>query len=145
MFGKKEAQPQKRIDGLIAAGTIVRGDVIFSGGLRIDGTVEGKISTNNGEAGTLLSANKRRWTEKSRFRTSLSTGRCEGRSPPTIIWSCRQKHASSATSRIASLKCSSARWYKGACATTNPASPPWSNLNARRPTPAPLEQHDECN
>ena len=54
MFGKKEAQPQKRIDGLIAAGTIVRGDVIFSGGLRIDGTVEGKISTNNGEAGTLV-------------------------------------------------------------------------------------------
>ena len=54
MFGRKEAQPQKRIDGLIAAGTIVRGDVIFSGGLRIDGTVEGKISTNNGEAGTLV-------------------------------------------------------------------------------------------
>ena len=54
MFGKKEAQPQKRIDGLIAAGTIVRGDIIFSGGLRIDGSVEGKISTNNGDAGTLV-------------------------------------------------------------------------------------------
>ncbi len=54
MFGKKEAQPQKRIDGLIAAGTVVRGDIIFGGGLRIDGTVEGKISTNNGDAGTLV-------------------------------------------------------------------------------------------
>ena len=54
MFGRKEAQPQKRIDGLIAAGTIVRGDIIFSGGLRIDGSVEGKISTNNGDAGTLV-------------------------------------------------------------------------------------------
>ena len=54
MFGKKEAQPQKRIDGLIAGGTIVRGDIIFSGGLRIDGSVEGKISTNNGDAGTLV-------------------------------------------------------------------------------------------
>jgi cytoskeletal protein CcmA (bactofilin family) len=54
MFGKREAQPQKRIDGLIAGGTIVRGDVIFSGGLRIDGSVEGKISTNNGDAGTLV-------------------------------------------------------------------------------------------
>ena len=54
MFGRKEAQPQKRIDGLIAAGTIVRGDIIFSGGLRIDGSVEGKISTNDGDAGTLV-------------------------------------------------------------------------------------------
>ena len=54
MFGKKETQPQKRIDGLIAAGTIVRGDIIFGGGLRIDGSVEGKISTNNGDAGTLV-------------------------------------------------------------------------------------------
>jgi cytoskeletal protein CcmA (bactofilin family) len=54
MFGKKETQPQKRIDGLIAGGTIVRGDIIFSGGLRIDGSVEGKISTNNGDAGTLV-------------------------------------------------------------------------------------------
>ena len=54
MFGKKETQPQKRIDGLIAGGTIVRGDIIFSGGLRIDGSVEGRISTNNGDAGTLV-------------------------------------------------------------------------------------------
>src|SRR5437762_6409111 len=54
MFGRKEAQPQKRIDGLIAAGTIVRGDVICGGGLRIDRSVEGKISTNNGDAGTLV-------------------------------------------------------------------------------------------
>jgi cytoskeletal protein CcmA (bactofilin family) len=54
MFGNKEAQAQKRIDGLIAGGTIVRGDIIFSGGLRIDGSVEGKISTNNGDAGTLV-------------------------------------------------------------------------------------------
>ena len=54
MFGKKEAQPQKRIDGLIAAGTTVRGDILFAGGLRIDGSVEGSISTNNGDAGTLV-------------------------------------------------------------------------------------------
>ena len=36
MFGKKEVQPQKRIDGLIPTGTVIRGDIIFGGGLRID-------------------------------------------------------------------------------------------------------------
>ena len=53
MFGKKEAQPQKRIDGLIPAGTVIRGDIVFGGGLRIDGNVEGSIATSNGNAGTL--------------------------------------------------------------------------------------------
>lgn len=52
--GKKHAPPQKRIDGLIGAGTIVRGDIVFSGGLRIDGVVEGCVSTKAGEAGTLV-------------------------------------------------------------------------------------------
>ena len=34
---KKHSPPQKRIDCLIGAGTTVRGDVKFTGGLRIDG------------------------------------------------------------------------------------------------------------
>src|SRR5882724_3533747 len=54
MFNRKHAQPQKRIDGLIGSGTVVRGDIVFSGGLRIDGTVEGSVATANGEAGTLV-------------------------------------------------------------------------------------------
>lgn len=51
---KKHAPPQKRIDCLIGAGTTVSGDVIFTGGLRIDGTVRGNLATVNGEAGTLV-------------------------------------------------------------------------------------------
>lgn len=51
---KKHAPPQKRIDCLIGAGTTVAGDVTFTGGLRIDGTVRGNLSTVNGEAGTLV-------------------------------------------------------------------------------------------
>ena len=40
MFSRsKPTAPQKRIDSLIGAGTVVRGDVSFSGGLRIDGHV----------------------------------------------------------------------------------------------------------
>ena len=51
---KKHAPPQKRIDSLIGAGTTVEGDVTFSGGLRIDGTVRGNVTTANGEPGTLV-------------------------------------------------------------------------------------------
>jgi cytoskeletal protein CcmA (bactofilin family) len=51
---RKHAPPQKRIDCLIGAGTTVDGDVLFSGGLRVDGVVRGNVSTANGEAGTLV-------------------------------------------------------------------------------------------
>jgi cytoskeletal protein CcmA (bactofilin family) len=51
---KKHPPPQKRIDCLIGAGTAVRGDIEFVGGLRIDGRVEGNVSTADGQAGTLV-------------------------------------------------------------------------------------------
>jgi cytoskeletal protein CcmA (bactofilin family) len=51
---KKHAPPQKRIDCLIGAGTTVNGDVSFTGGLRIDGIVQGNVTTANGETGTLV-------------------------------------------------------------------------------------------
>ena len=50
----RTAAPQKRIDSLIGAGTIVHGDVVFRGGLRIDGHVQGNVATANGEPGTLV-------------------------------------------------------------------------------------------
>jgi cytoskeletal protein CcmA (bactofilin family) len=49
---KKPSPPQKRIDSLIGAGTTVRGDVTFKGGLRIDGTVEGNVVATDGEPST---------------------------------------------------------------------------------------------
>lgn len=51
---KKHPPPQKRIDCLIGAGTSVHGDIVFSGGLRVDGKVEGNVSTADGQAGTLV-------------------------------------------------------------------------------------------
>lgn len=55
MFERKKHGPaQKRIDSLIGAGTTVSGDVVFTGGLRIDGAVCGNVSTVNGESGTLV-------------------------------------------------------------------------------------------
>lgn len=46
MFSKKQAQKKRknmRIDTLIGEKTHVQGDIIFSGGLRIDGKVSGNI------------------------------------------------------------------------------------------------------
>ena len=54
MFGDKKHPPQKRIDCLIGAGTTVRGDIEFKGGLRIDGQVHGNVATADGQAGTLV-------------------------------------------------------------------------------------------
>jgi cytoskeletal protein CcmA (bactofilin family) len=54
MFGKKSRMPQKRIDSLIGAGTVVDGDVTFTGGLRIDGHVRGNVIAANSGPGTLV-------------------------------------------------------------------------------------------
>jgi cytoskeletal protein CcmA (bactofilin family) len=59
MFGiKKGKAPQSSIDSLIGAGTRIEGNVIFSGGLRIDGEVRGNISSENGQEGTLVISEK---------------------------------------------------------------------------------------
>ena len=54
MFERKKSPPQKRIDSLIGAGTTVEGDVTFSGGLRIDGAVRGKVATVDNQPATLV-------------------------------------------------------------------------------------------
>lgn len=53
MFGKTD-KPSNRIDSLIGAGTLVEGNVTFSGGLRIDGEVRGNVSAAEGQPGTLV-------------------------------------------------------------------------------------------
>ena len=55
MFEQKKTRPtQKRLDSLIGAGTRVDGDIVFSGGLRVDGIVHGKVSTLDNQPGTLV-------------------------------------------------------------------------------------------
>jgi cytoskeletal protein CcmA (bactofilin family) len=54
MFGKKQNKPQNRIDSLIGAGTIIEGDLNFSGGMRIDGHVNGNVSATAGKPSTLV-------------------------------------------------------------------------------------------
>lgn len=54
MFSKKHSKPQSRIDTLIGVGTIIEGDMTFSGGLRIDGQVNGNVIAAHGKPGTLV-------------------------------------------------------------------------------------------
>ena len=55
MFGdRKAAKPQNRIDSLIGAATRIDGDIHFTGGLRIDGEVRGKVVAMGAGNSTLV-------------------------------------------------------------------------------------------
>lgn len=51
---KKSGKPNGRIDTLIGAGTIVEGNITFTGGLRIDGEVHGNVCASGDPPGTLV-------------------------------------------------------------------------------------------
>jgi cytoskeletal protein CcmA (bactofilin family) len=56
MFGRKDkpSKPQKRIDSLIGAGSVIRGDMSVEGGLRVDGQILGSITSAEGKPATLV-------------------------------------------------------------------------------------------
>ena len=54
MFSKKHSKPQNRIDSLIGAETSIDGNLSFSGGLRVDGKVNGNIIAAPGKPSTLV-------------------------------------------------------------------------------------------
>lgn len=54
MFNKKHSKPQTQIDSLIGAGTTIEGSLNFSGGLRIDGQVNGNVVAAQGKPSTLV-------------------------------------------------------------------------------------------
>ena len=54
MFGSGHSKPQNRIDSLIGAGTKIVGDVHFTGGLRVDGEIDGSIIATPGKPSTLV-------------------------------------------------------------------------------------------
>jgi len=54
MFGSGHSKPQNRIDSLIGAGTKIVGDVHFTGGLRVDGEIDGSIIATLGKPSTLV-------------------------------------------------------------------------------------------
>ncbi|MEW5755267.1 MAG: polymer-forming cytoskeletal protein [Pseudomonadota bacterium] len=55
---KKRRAGVERIDSLIGAGTEIRGDVIFSGGLHIDGKVKGNVLSDNSPDAAVIVSNQ---------------------------------------------------------------------------------------
>ena len=55
MFGGKGgSKPHNNIECLIGAGTTVEGNIIFAGGLRVDGRVRGDVIAADDKPGTLV-------------------------------------------------------------------------------------------
>ena len=54
MFGNKNSAQKQTIQSLIGAGTVIQGNINFSGGLRIDGTVNGNITAEDGSHSMLV-------------------------------------------------------------------------------------------
>jgi cytoskeletal protein CcmA (bactofilin family) len=51
---EKESKPVETIDTLIGAGSILQGDLEFTGGLRVDGHVKGHLTAQDTNKGTLV-------------------------------------------------------------------------------------------
>ena len=75
---RKHSTPQKRIDSLIGAGTVVSGDVTFTGGLRIDGQVHGNVVAANGEPSTLVISEQARVDGEIRVSHIVINGKVDG-------------------------------------------------------------------
>lgn len=81
MFSKHKHQKTRkasRIDTLIGENTHIKGDVHFSGGLRIDGAVTGNIIADEGEPAMLTLSEKGRVQGEIRVANQLINGRVSG-------------------------------------------------------------------
>jgi cytoskeletal protein CcmA (bactofilin family) len=54
LFNRKHSKPNNHIDTLIGAGTVIDGNVLFTGGMRIDGQVNGNVIAASGKPSTLV-------------------------------------------------------------------------------------------
>jgi cytoskeletal protein CcmA (bactofilin family) len=54
MFGKKKKFNSARIDTLIGQGTVIDGDLVFSGGLHVDGKIIGNVVAEEGSDAMLI-------------------------------------------------------------------------------------------
>jgi cytoskeletal protein CcmA (bactofilin family) len=78
MFGGKSTKPQNRIDSLIGEGTTVEGNVIFSGGLRIDGKVKGSVVAADDEPSTVVLSERARVEGEIRVSHAVVNGTVQG-------------------------------------------------------------------
>ena len=80
MFRKKNtmAIDVSRLAGLLAHDTCVRGDVMFAGGLRIDGRVEGNVLSKPDDRGLLVLSEKGVIVGTVKVHDAVINGRVEG-------------------------------------------------------------------
>ncbi len=80
MFWKKQAMPidVNKLSSLLAHDTCVRGDVIFDGGLRIDGRVEGNVLSKPEGSGLLVLSDKGVVIGAVTVHDAVINGRVEG-------------------------------------------------------------------
>ena len=79
MFGNKAgSKPQNRIDSLVGTGTSVDGNIQFSGGLRIDGTVHGNVVSTGDEPGMLVISEQAEVVGEIRVNHVIVNGRVNG-------------------------------------------------------------------
>jgi len=78
MFGGKASKPQNRIDSLIGEGTTIEGNVIFTGGLRVDGRVKGNVLTADEQASTLVLSERARVEGEIRVSHAVINGTVVG-------------------------------------------------------------------
>ena len=78
MFGGKSAKPQNRIDSLVGESTTVEGNIIFTGGLRIDGRVKGSVLTSDDQPSTLVLSERARVEGEIRVSHAVINGTVVG-------------------------------------------------------------------
>lgn len=78
MFGKDSKKPQGRIDTLIGAGTVIEGNISFSGGLRIDGHVNGNITATGDQPGMLVISEQAKVEGEVRVHHVMVNGQVKG-------------------------------------------------------------------
>ena len=80
MFWKKNAMSidSRRLSSLLAHDTCVQGDVIFTGGLRIDGRVEGNVLGKPEANGLLVLSDKGAVAGTIKVHDAVINGRVEG-------------------------------------------------------------------
>lgn len=70
MFRSGKKRAQSRIDSLIGKDTRIEGNVVFTGGLRIDGEVIGNVRASDDQSGTLVVS------QRARIEGEVHVSRC---------------------------------------------------------------------
>ena len=78
MFGKRHSKPQNRIDSLVGAETRIEGNISFSGGLRVDGEINGNVIATSGKLSTLVLSEHGRITGEINATHLMVNGEVEG-------------------------------------------------------------------